>query len=346
MTTPTDRLRAIADTLLDISAPPSQALAASHALTDLFASLEGFDAGQNGTDYKHRLDTYTAHGKALSPINAARCAWEHLRTTRFLQGAHAALREAQRRFPGQRIEVLYAGTGPYATLVLPLLPRFSPEALRLTLLDIHPHCLDSVARLLEGLGLGGFVREFVVADATRYRHPSNRPPHVVITETMQKALIKEPQVAITLNLALQLAPGGLLVPERVDVRACLADPSREMPVLDAEGNCPERARVDLGKVFELSLDTARAWAKPDLTDVAFPPARVAVPEPRPESATRFMLLTHIATFGEIGLGDYDCSLTCPVEIRPLRDPAPGLAVELRYRMDASPGFEHQALVRD
>lgn len=344
MTTPTDRLRAIADTLLDASAPPDQTLAASRALTDLFADLDGFDAKQADTDYKNRLDTYTAHGKAISPVNAARCVWEHLRTSRFLQGTHAAIREARRRFPGQPVEMLYAGTGPYATLALPLLPLFFPEDLRLTLLDIHPHCLDSVARLLDGFGLNGFVREFVVADAARYRHPSDRPLHVVVSETMQKSLIKEPQAAITLNLAPQLAPGGLLVPERIEVRACLADPRREIPTMDAAGNFPERARVDLGKVFELSLEAARAWAKPDLADVAMPPARVAVPAPRPEDATRFMLLTHIATFGDIALGDYDCSLTCPVEIRELRDPAPGLEVELRYRMDASPGFEHRVLM--
>lgn len=108
---------------------------------------------------------------------------------------------------------------------------------------------------------------------------------------------------------------------------------------------PPDARAAVHALTDLfaSLDGFGAEGADGLAEVAMPPARVAVPVPRPENATRFMLLTQIATFGDIALGDYDCSLTCPVEIRELRDPAPGLAVELRYRMDASPGFEHRVL---
>lgn len=341
--TPATRLRAQAEILLDPTATPVAIRAAAHALSDLFVGLDGFDANQGGAARKDQLETYTAHGKAIDPTNAARCLWEHLRTARFLQGVHAAIHEARRRFPGQRVEVLYAGTGPYATLALPLMPLFSPEQVRFTLLDIHPHCLDSVTRLVDGLGFGEFVRAFVEADATTYRHPRDLPLHVTVTETMQLALIKEPQVAITLNLAPQLLPGGLLVPERIEVRACLADGRRETPVLDEQGGFPERLRVDLGPVFTLNLDTARAYVGADLATLEFPPVRVAIPEQRPEGTNRFMLTTRIATFGDIALGDYDCSLTCPLPIRALDNPAPGRAFEFRYHMDATPGFFHQAV---
>lgn len=338
--TPTETLRHLAAHLLDPNTPASDIRAAVHALTDLFASLEGFAATPTRTALKDGQETYTAHGKAISLTNAARCAWEFLRTARFLQGVHAAIREAQRRFPGQCIEVLYAGTGPYATLALPLMPLFTPDEVRFTLLDIHSHCLDSVATLVTGFGFEDFVREYVTADACHYRYPDSRPLHVVVSETMQLALAKEPQVAITLNLAPQLTPGGLLVPEQIHVRACLTDGSREIPTLNAEGHYAERLRLDLGPLFELSLDSVRPWAGINPTEVAFPPTQVVIPDTRPTTVNRFLLLTHITTFGDITLDDYACSLTCPLPIRELDYPAPGQTLEFRYQMDATPGFIH------
>lgn len=330
---PAQRLLAISNILLDPEAIPSTARDASHQLTDLFADMGGFADGLAGQ--KDWQDTHTPHGKAISALNAARCVWEYQRTAKFLQGVHAAIREAQRRFPGQRIELLYAGSGPYATLVLPLLPLFAPEEIRLTLLDLHRHCLDSVGRLLDGFGFRPFVHELVECDAAAYRHPPERPLHVVVTETMQRALKQEPQVAITLNLAPQLAPGGILVPERIEVKACLADPRREVVTYDTAGDIQERLRVELGTVFELSLDTLPSLAS------EFPWTPIAIPAARPEAAKRFMLLTHIATFGNIRLGDYECSLNGPVAIQELDDPAPDSSVEFRYQIGTKPGFEHR-----
>lgn len=334
--TPIERLRAISQILLDPAAVPVTARDAAHALTDLFAELGGF--AEDAADRKDLLDTHTPHGKAIAAINAARCVWEYQRTAKFLQGVYAALREAQRRFPNQRIEVLYAGTGPYATLAIPLLPFFAPEEVGFTLLDLHRQCLDSVERLLDGFGFREFVRKLVECDATRYRHPPDCPLHMLVTETMQKALAQEPQVAITLNLAPQLAKGGILVPERVQVKAALADPRREIVFHDESGETQERLRVDLGQVFELSLDTVPTLAA---ETPAFPWVPLAIPSSRPAQAQSFLLLTHIDTFGDIRLGDYECSLNCPVTIRELHGPPPGPSVEFRYRMGEKPGFEHR-----
>jgi len=328
-------LLAIAEILLNPEASPSVARDAAYRLTDLFARQGGFSDGLAG--HKDTLETYTARGKAIAPLNAARCAWEYLRTAKFLQGVHAAIEEARRRFPGQRIEVLYAGTGPYATLALPLMPLLSPGEVGFTLLDLHGHCLDSVRHLLEAFGYTEFATGFVECDAATYRHPPGRPLHVAVTETMQTALQKEPQVAITLNLAPQLQPGGLLVPERIEIRACLADPNREIPFIDEAGNTQGRQRVDLGRIFDLGLDTAQTLA----SALTFPWTEVAIPPERPAWAKRFMLLTHITTFGDIRLGDYDCSLNCPVTIRELHNPAPDSTVEFRYRIGEAPGFEHR-----
>ena len=69
------------------------------------------------------------------------------------------------------------------------------------------------------------MREVVQGDATTYRHPAAL--HVVISETMQRTLAEEPFVAILRNLRPQLAPGGILVPERVSIALASIDAQDE-----------------------------------------------------------------------------------------------------------------------
>jgi predicted RNA methylase len=125
-------------------------------------------------------------------------------------GTIAAIQDAVRRFAPAVVEVLYAGTGPLAPLAFLTMPSLDPRSVRFTLLDVHPHSVRSVATLVERLGMTQYVRDVVCADAARYQHPV--PLHVVISETMQRALAEEPFVAITRNVCPQLAPGGILVP--------------------------------------------------------------------------------------------------------------------------------------
>ena len=166
----------------------------------------------------------------------------------FIRALYAGLRAAQRRFGDAPIRVLYAGCGPYATLLLPLLHRFEPSALELTLLDIHQPSLNSVKQLLAHHGLGAHRVCTVRADACRYRHP--RSLHLVIAETMQKALEQEPQFAVTANLAPQLHAGGWFLPERIHVELCLLE-QRAACALPAGGR-----PLSLGRVLRLQPECA------------------------------------------------------------------------------------------
>jgi hypothetical protein len=51
-----------------------------------------------------------------------------------------------------------------------------------------------------------------------------KAPHLRV---LQKALAKEPQVAVTINLGPQLCPGGIFIPERIIVGCYLCDPAKE-----------------------------------------------------------------------------------------------------------------------
>ena len=73
--------------------------------------------------------TQLESGLALAPHLAARCVLDVKRTMAFQRGAARAIEAARARFPGETIEIVYAGTGPFAPLVRPLL---SMHGLRFT----------------------------------------------------------------------------------------------------------------------------------------------------------------------------------------------------------------------
>lgn len=105
--------------------------------------------------------TVTAQGKAVSPTTAAQCAEDVERTRIFMQGVYAAIQQKRQdnnyQLNYQPIDVLYAGTGLFGLLLIPLLPLFDTAQLRVTLLDIHAESLEKLQCLIRFLGVQRFV---------------------------------------------------------------------------------------------------------------------------------------------------------------------------------------------
>ena len=205
-------LASVTDILLDDNTGPELLSDTLFTYRDLLLNASGLDLGND--ESLHPEDT--GHGVAIGATWAALCIDDQLRTRLFIAGLHAAVLEVQARKPGP-VHVLYAGTGPFATLALPLMTRFSPAELQFTFLEINAVSLAAVKTLLKDMGLEDFVREVVQTDASTYQI-ADTDIDILISETMQYSLVDEMQVPITLNLLNQLPLSTILIPERIVLR--------------------------------------------------------------------------------------------------------------------------------
>jgi hypothetical protein len=286
-------------------------------------------------------ETYSAEGLAISPTQAAMCADQSRRTAMFLRGVHDAISKALAASTSPKpVHVLYAGSGPYATLAVPLMTLFSPELVRFTILDLHKISIKSVKSIVRRLRLGGSVASYVVADACQYSIPKDEMPDVILSETMNAALEFEPQVAIMRHLAGQ-APGARLVPESVRVDAVLLDTSEEPARIepDLEHSIPESSpdRIPFGPVFALDAAAIESWTT--LDGDRLPAASIEVPA-APNPHYQPYLFTTIVTHGEHILRTHDCGLTSPRAFPEDGNLASGGLIHFHYRLGASPGLSY------
>jgi hypothetical protein len=342
-------LKKIADELLADRADEIKP-GAARRLYSLLSSVSGLD---ENSDRRGDCDaTRLPKGEAISPRDAAACLLDAARTSKFLRGLHAAVLEAQKRFPGATIEILYAGCGPFAPMAILLTTRFSSAEIRFTLLDIHQRSLDSARLIFETHGKGAFVRDYIQADAALYRHEASHVIHIVVVEAMQAALEKEPQVAITMNLAPQLCPGGIFIPERITIGCYLCHPAKELVVpgvrpahsLSAGGG--GSVRLNLGPVLELDArphgDLLTSGKIVDPAQPSLTPQLLKIPG-EVESGSCLMLSTVVTVFGSITLQEYESGLTYPKFLWDVGRIQPGQLIEFAYQLGDKPGFKYRSL---
>lgn len=291
-------------------------------LHDLFAPLSGVSAG-NITDE----DIMLPQGKAISPIKAAFCLKEAYRTAVFVSGIYQAIRSLQENFPGERIRILYAGCGPYATLLTPLTSMFSSEEVLFYLVDINPISLEAVKKLYEGLGLTDYVHSVSCIDAITYKMET--PMHLVISETMLNGLATEPQVAIMLNLVPQLMEKALFIPQEIRVSAQLVDPGKEDRWMADPSLDP--GRIHLGDLYTIGQKQCT------------PHKEIVLSIPEEINGNNKMVLhTDITVFKEEKLKLNDCSLNLPWKVMDVTEHT-GKKIAFLYEISAKPKFNHTIL---
>lgn len=288
-------------------------------LHDIFSNMTGIEASDITDD-----DIYLSTGKAVSPIKAAHCLLEIVRTRKFLRGINKAILQLTARNPTKKINILYAGCGPYATLLTPFTSLFTSDQLSFTLMDINRLSLEAAEELYKKLGLLPFVKSFILADATTFKFNSEEVD-LIISETMLNALRKEPQLSIMANLMPQLRTEAIFIPEEISVDAALLKWTEEVESFSTAGLIP--IRIHLGTVYK----AARQFELPK---------PLTIPLPDFTGHRTLSLLTDIKLFNDERLTTYNCSLTCPfqlVQLEPEQWPQP---ISFTYRLTDNPGFEY------
>lgn len=169
-------------------------------------------------DDEGRIDINTQYGNAIGTFWAARCVREIYRTQRFSRALYSSI--LKKKDEGVKpVHVLYAGTGPFATLALPVMMMLEPEDVQFTCLEINAASIDTLKQVIEDFNLAAYIKSIEQCDASLW-NIGNEMVDIVISETMNRALITEPQVAIMLNMASQLPVGTTFLPEEIKVSLC------------------------------------------------------------------------------------------------------------------------------
>lgn len=336
-----NELQRITEILLKPEDDYDELTLAIHHLYQLFLAVSGLEVEQ--PQYQEHI--YLSQGKAIGPHWAALCIRDILRTKRFVQGVFGGLKSAIAKFPGISIHVLYAGTGPFAALVIPLSTMFTSDQVKFTFLEINPYNIKPLEKIIHGFEAEKYVMEIVQGDATQFRVDSRRPVQMIITETMQNALQKEPQVAITMNLVPQMEHEGILIPENIAIEAMLMNSKRNQDRMLGV-NDAESCYRSLGTVFELNKGIVvqnPVVGSPDMGSYVFPEVKITIPPDLAAEYPQLSLFTRIRVFGEVELKYWECSLTQPQKILQLDPVKPEERIGLFYEISKKPGFKYRII---
>ena len=292
------RLSSAIKTLLECELDYSQLTQSLDQITEVMLSITGFDADQQENVFDN--ETITPTGLAVSALNAAKCLRDIKRTTYFIRGVDQAL--SKHLSQQTTVNILYAGTGPYALLLLPLLAYRMPEPaqLNITLLDLHHESTEALHKLIDALALQNYQIKIRTIDILDYASEPEGGYQLIISEVMQRALEKEPQVAVFNHLMPMLAEDGDFIPQTVKVAASLFDTGKETQKM--LGEITEAPRLDLGNLLELNKNVKPEYA-----------FTYSLPDDL-QTFNSLMLTTEIQVYQDYWLKNNDSGLTIPKNI--------------------------------
>lgn len=278
-------------------------------------------------------DTILPSGKALSVFTAALCTKQGTRTTRFIRGIHQAIEDLKKRFPGEKLRILYAGTGPLAPLAFPVLALHGCENICYDCLDIHSESLNCAENLAKHFGVEKGINQWICADAATYQLPDTHPGyHLIITEVLQEALKNEPQVAVTINLSQLLIKGGVFIPENIQLSLKHYDQNSHIKaMLKREADISKTTEL-IANIFELSVDRAREWGA---CGNRIPGVKVQIPH-RDQTRWKLHVFTEIQIYKSNKLTAFESSLNLPFGVEKLIQGK--TEAEFYYEISETPGL--------
>ncbi|WP_108868336.1 class I SAM-dependent methyltransferase [Aquimarina aquimarini] len=280
---------------------------------------------------------HTTKGKALATIPAANCIDDFMRTKQFILGTYNAINSLLTQ-SNQNIHILYAGTGPFAALLLPSMLRFSKENIKYTLMDINSTSLHALKKILAKLELDKHTIELIHQNATKYQIPHSKSFDIIISETMQAGLAREPQVSIFLNLMRQSSQSTLFIPEKIEI--FLGHKTTGIPIEEIKKEDYKKAV----KIFEVSKEALNSYinTNTEIENSSFDEVSSILKKSSIKNSDLLLLLTEINIFGNQTLRTQESGLTLPLIIDNISEKKQNdIIIKSSYKIDKQPRFEYQ-----
>lgn len=254
-------------------------------------NLTGFDG-----EIPHLAAVPTSMGMALSINHAALCLLDYTRTVKFLQGITTAIKDKQAEFPGETINIFYAGCGPYAPFVTLVAPLFTPEEVQFTVLEISGESIALAEILVGELGLTEYVDNFYSGDAVLSEIPDADKYHILFSETLDALLYRESYVPILWNMIPQFNENVIVLPENVLLKSSFG--------VFKDDQLTETESITV-------FDTRQAIKDHGVEELpdALPTTTIEIPEEMKGST--IILDTEVVIYGDIKLTRDESDLTVP-----------------------------------
>jgi hypothetical protein len=295
------------------------------ALQDFFHELTGY----RFSDDVCPRHLYTSTGQAVDTRTASLCIVDFRRTQQFICSLHQAIAVVRARHPERPVTILYAGTGPFATLCTPLITRWRPDEVQFVWVELNEISFGLLELTRQRLGLDPYVTAVLNEDAATLRLPPGIIPDILLSETMKPALEKEPQAAILFNLLPQCATDAVLIPQSIIISVVLHG---DLTVF------PDRI-LSLGELWRLDARWIRERVAVKAESAAWDnEVVVEIPGQLPPSLNRISLFTQLDLFGDYCLGLNESGITIPRRIS-LPENWQGLQqLHFRYELGNPTGF--------
>ena len=284
--------------------------------------------GLDITEEKNRSNLSFANGVALGTTWAAMCLDDLIRSKMFVKGLYEAIHQKLQK--KSSVHVLYVGTGPYATLVLPLLTLFSPQELQLTLVEVNDISFQTVSQLFSTLELTSFVNSFLHQSVMDLQLESSDEIDIFLTETMQHALLKEQQVPIVYHVLPQLHSEVILIPENIHLYLATIE-NKEY------GAVP---KAILGDIISFNKDYVYRSQKSDGdSGYTFPKKEFILKLEEQEPTPSIGIFTEIQVFGNNFITLNESGLTIPKIIKAIDNKTKEMHLSLQYKINPIPHWE-------
>jgi hypothetical protein len=283
-----------------------------------------------------REDLYSQGGKALGTTWAAMCIKDILRTKKFVDGIFEAVNDKLKE-KTTPVHILYVGTGPFAVLILPLITKFNSQQVQFSFLEINKQSFSALQNIVNHFGMEDYVRRIENVDAITWKFPPNESPDIFLTETMQPALAKEPQVSIAMNIVPQLHKEAFIIPREITLTACLTNPVERWKE-KMEGSNPAASTLALKEIFTLTRTTILTFEKQDENKMVFPKVELSISHASIELFPQLEIMTRINIYKEISIEQDECHLTTPLLVRDLSEFDSDIHVVFQYETGENPGI--------